>query len=189
MSDFLYHTFPWLREAAGQPYRALFRWQEVPARTVLLREGEPATRLYLLERGCVRAWFAHGDQELTCQFFLEGQRFASLESFTQPAPSLFTFEAIEPSQLYWIAQADLPRLAAHGAFQAELLDFLLSQELHYQREFISFIKHSPTQRYQALLRQRPELVRRVPAQYLASYLGITPVSLSRIKGRLARPQK
>lgn len=143
-----------------------------------------------MEQGCVRAWFEGRSQPLTAQFFLEGQPFTSLESFTQATPSLFTFETVEPSVLYWLAKTDTQRLAAElagpGGYPAAVTEFLLQRQLLYMREFHSFLRDSPAHRYQALLRERPALVRRIPAQYIASYLGITPVSFSRLKARLAR---
>jgi CRP-like cAMP-binding protein len=63
---------------------------------------------------------------------------------------------------------------------------LIQRMAHYARLFLSRIKDSPQERYQALLREQPEIVRRIPQHYIASYLGITPVSLSRIRGRMAR---
>lgn len=183
-------AYSWLDEATWQRYEPRLQRLEVPAKTVLLREGVTASRLYYLEQGCVRSWFEGERQAITTQFFFEGQPFASLESFTQHTPSLFTFETIEPSVLYWLTKADAQLLAAELAgqrpFLAAATDFLLHRQQHYMREFLSFLKHSPAQRYQTLLAERPELVQRVPAQYIASYLGITPVSLSRLKARLAR---
>lgn len=187
MNDtFLRRTYHWLGAADFAQFKARLHSQHIPAGTVLLREGEPATRLYLLERGCVRAWIDKQGRELTCQFFTAGQRFTALGSFADEAPSLFTFEAIEASDLYWTEKADVRQVLAQPDFQAEIVEFLRDRQLHYIQEFLSFIKHSPTERYQRLLRERPDLVRRVPATYLASYLGITPESLSRLKARLSR---
>ena len=68
--------------------------------------------------------------------------------------------------------------------------FLLQRMGNYGRLFLSRIKDGPQQRYEALLREQPEIIRRIPQHYIASYLGITPVSLSRIRGRLVtRPVK
>ena len=58
--------------------------------------------------------------------------------------------------------------------------------VYYMNLYSSFILDSPEERYKALLRDNPRLLERVPQQYIASFLGITPVSLSRIKGRLKR---
>jgi CRP-like cAMP-binding protein len=68
----------------------------------------------------------------------------------------------------------------------QFMSLLVRRMGDYGRLFLSRIKDSPQERYQTLLREQPEIVRRVPQHYVASYLGITPVSLSRIRGRLLR---
>jgi CRP-like cAMP-binding protein len=68
----------------------------------------------------------------------------------------------------------------------QMTDVMFDRQWHYAHHFISFIKYTPRERYAALVKERPELVLRVPQQYIASYLGITPVSLSRIRSKLKR---
>ena len=63
---------------------------------------------------------------------------------------------------------------------------VLARMENYGRLFLSRIKDSPRERYEELLREHPEIVRRIPQHYIASYLGITPVSLSRIRNRIHR---
>lgn len=183
---FLRRTYHWLDAAEYAQFKSLLHPLRVPARTVLLREGEPASRLYLLESGCVRAWLDQRGRELTCQFFTAGQRFSAIQDFGADTPSPFTFETVEASELYWVAKEAWRPLLAQPEFQAEMVEFLRARQLRYLQEFLSYLKHTPTERYQHLLGERPDLVRRVPAQYLASYLGITPESLSRLKARLFR---
>jgi hypothetical protein len=66
----------------------------------------------------------------------------------------------------------------------QMMDVLFERQWNYAHHFLSFIKYTPEERYIQLVRERPELIQRVPQLYIASYLGITPVSLSRIRSRL-----
>jgi CRP-like cAMP-binding protein len=65
-----------------------------------------------------------------------------------------------------------------------MMDAFLERQLNYANHFISFIRDTPKERYLNLVKEKPHIVQRVPQQYIASYLGITPVSLSRIRSRI-----
>ena len=66
---------------------------------------------------------------------------------------------------------------------------IFERTFDYMKHFISSIKDTPQQRYLNLLKEKPEIVKRVPQHYIASYLGVTTVHLSRIKGKLTREKK
>jgi hypothetical protein len=68
----------------------------------------------------------------------------------------------------------------------KMLDVAFDRQFHYMKHFLSFIKDTPEERYLNLLKEKPHIIQRVPLQYIATYLGITPVSLSRIRNRLTR---
>ena len=157
---------------------------EVPARTVLLREGEKAQNVYFVEKGCLRMWFNSNGNEITSQFFMEGKVVASTESLLKGTPSDFTMETIEPSTLYVMPRALFFELMASNAEFKEWFDgFILNRFFYYSRHLLSFLKNSPQERYNELLINNPEIIKRLPQHYIASYLGITPVSLSRIRNR------
>ena len=65
------------------------------------------------------------------------------------------------------------------------IEAMLDRQYYYMRQFISFLNDSPEQRYINLLKEKPHILRRVPLQYIATYLGVTPVSLSRIRKRVS----
>ena len=68
--------------------------------------------------------------------------------------------------------------------RGQMLDIAFNRQFHYMKHFLSFIKDTPTQRYLNLIKENPQIVQRVPQHYIASYLGITPVSLSRIRNKI-----
>jgi CRP-like cAMP-binding protein len=168
-----------------QRYAACFTRLAVPAHTSLLAEGEVAKRAYFIEKGCLRGWFNSHGKDITFQFFFEQQTVSSLESFHDHAPSLFSLETLEPCVLWWVARADaywmLQELGAVPELRDTVAGFLVDRLRHYMAHCVSFIRDSPKQRYQELLRHSPRVVQRVPQHYIASYLGISTVHLSRVK--------
>ncbi len=156
----------------------------VPAKTVLLEEGKVADRLYLIRKGCLRLFFYNEGKDITFQFFFEGDFVASFDSMHKRAPSLFGLESIEPSELAVIGREEFyslinSNLQARQLYEEKLIDRFRA----YQCLFLSRIKNTPQQRYEELLKEYPAIIQRVPQHYIASYLGITPVSLSRIRNR------
>ena len=170
-------------------YISRFKRIEVSAKTILLKEGEVAKKLFLIEKGCVRVWFNNNGKDVTFQFFFENSTVSSIESFRKNFPSPVFIETIEPSVIWWIHKKDLDviiiELNEIPAFRNLFTDTLFERTFAYMKHFFSFIKDTPEQRYLNLLKEKPQLIQRVPQHYIASYLGISSVHLSRIKNKLA----
>ncbi len=169
---------------ALERFRAAAERLSVPARTLLLEEGRVADRLYLIRKGCLRLFFCNDGKEVTFQFFFEGDFVASFDSLHKRQPSLFSLESIEAAELSAIKREDFYALVERvPALRRAWEEKLIERFRVYQLLFLSRIKNTPRQRYEELLKEHPDIVRRVPQHYIASYLGITPVSLSRIRNR------
>ncbi|HEY1055396.1 MAG TPA: Crp/Fnr family transcriptional regulator [Emticicia sp.] len=189
MFDQLKNNFDLNNGKWGQ-YASYFKQQKVPAKTVLLHEGEVAKKMFFVEKGCLRVWFNNNGKDLTSQFFFENSTVSSIESFRKEIPSPVTIEAIEPSTIWWIHKTDLDKILEEIKQVPELrdrfIDALFERTFEYMKYAFSFIKDTPLQRYENLLKERPQLIQRIPQHYIASYLGITSVHLSRIKSQLAK---
>ncbi|MCR8558778.1 Crp/Fnr family transcriptional regulator [Mucilaginibacter sp. BJC16-A38] len=163
---------------------------EVPAKTVLLEEGKVSGHYFFVEKGCVRLCFNNNGNDKTVQFFFENEGLTSFESFLKNTPSLFTIETIEPSVVYLLPKKHLTNLMDELSQEPDFIKMMLAisaeRQLHYMHEFVSFIRDTPEQRYQNLVSERPHIVQRVPQHYIASYLGVSRVHLSRIKSALAK---
>lgn len=177
-----------LNDSKWIEYTNYFNRLEVPAKTILLEEGEISKRLFIIEKGCIRVWFNNNGKDLTTQFFFENQSVASIESFMKKMPSPVFIETIEPCVLWWIHKNDLDKVVEEIKEIPELRDgfitMLFERTFDYIKHFVSFIKDSPTKRYLNLIQERPQVVQRVPQHYIASYLGVSTVHLSRIKSQL-----
>ena len=170
-----------------QAFQGSFTEIEVPAKTLLLREGEVSRQAYQVLQGCVRLWFNDNGRDITFQFFFEGQGVSSIESFRTGRPSLLNMETVEPSKLRVIAKSDFDKMLAEVPGFKELIEESIYQRLeHYFALFLSRIRDTPQQRYLDLVKNHPEIIRRVPQHYIASYLGVTPVSLSRIRNKTGK---
>jgi len=158
--------------------------KKIPSKTVLLHEGDIANEIYIVKEGCLREWFNKDGKDITFQFFFEGQPVASIDSFINQKPSLFTIESIEPSTLISIEKKEFNKLLVTSPdFKDRFQEFIFQRFSDYGQLFLSRIKDSPVERYEDLIKTHPEIVRRIPQHYIASYLGITSVSLSRIRNR------
>lgn len=156
----------------------------IPSKTVLLEEGKVARKLYFVRKGCLRLFFYNAGKDITFQFFFEGDFVASFDSLYKRTPSLFFLESIEPTEVQVIKRDDFFSLIEHNlSLRLQYEEKLIDRFHTYQQLFLSRIRNTPQQRYEELLKEYPNIIKRVPQHYIASYLGITPVSLSRIRNR------
>ena len=166
-------------------FQNVFNERRIASKTILLNEGEIANYVYFIKKGCLREWFNKDGKDITFQFFFEGQPVASIDSFMNNKPSLFTIESIEPSSILSIGKdifAEL--LITYPEFKDKFQDFIFQRFSNYGQLFLSRIKDTPQERYQELIINHPEIIKRIPQHYIASFLGITPISLSRIRNRM-----
>ncbi|NOH61741.1 Crp/Fnr family transcriptional regulator [Vibrio sp. RE88] len=157
---------------------------EVNKKHTLIHEGTFCETVYFIESGCVRSWFNQDGKDVSFQFFMSDTIITACDSFLFGEPSSFTYETLTPSIVHSIQASELKDIMDNNVSLKDIAFTLLSERLrHYQRLFLSRIKDTPQQRYEELVKQSPELIRAIPQHYIASYLGITSVSLSRIRCR------
>ena len=157
--------------------------RQIDARDTLLRAGDVAQHLYLIEKGCLRLYLIDSNgRETSTQFFFEGDVVSSMESFMSGRPSTLYLESLEPCQLWAVGKnALMSHLQSDPMLQSEMQGFLQQRLIHYAQLYTSAIADSPTQRYRALQAEHQQRTDRIPLNILASYLGVTPVHLSRIR--------
>jgi CRP-like cAMP-binding protein len=171
-------------KANWERFQNLFDEKEIHSKTILLQEGDTATHLHFIKNGCLRMWFNKEGKDITFQFFFESQAVSSVESFITGQPSIFTIESIEPSTIVSISSEDWKQmLQAFPEIKEGFQQMLFQRFRNYAQLFLSRIKDTPRERYEDLVKNHPEIIQRVPQHYIASYLGVTPISLSRIRNR------
>lgn len=159
----------------------------VPAKTILLEAGAVSIHMYLIRSGCARLWYNNNREDITLQFFMPGQVVASFDSILHNIPSEFTLETILPTEVEVFEKRDIEAAFKQNA-ESRMLLAMQAFELasKYKNLFLSRIKDTPQQRYESLLREHPDIVAQIPQHYIATYLGVTPVSLSRIRARIGK---
>jgi CRP-like cAMP-binding protein len=154
--------------------------------SLLVREGQSKDLCYFVLKGCVRQYYLVNGEEKTTHFYTEGQPITPFEGTYKGAASKYYLSCMEDCVLSVGSQDRSMALFEQFPRLSELARLATEEELgKSQDNFASFIIHSPEERYLHLLETRPDLLDRVPQYHLASFLGIKPESLSRIRKRLA----
>lgn len=148
--------------------------------------GQPHPYLYIIRCGCLKLLYrnANGD-EWVHEFVAEGDFFCSLTALVTGGLSSYVCEALEACELERVDYPWLERTASlHPACQQALLKSWKGYATRREMRERDLLTLTPAQRYETFTRQHPGLAQRVPQKDLARHLGVTPVSLSRIRGRL-----
>jgi CRP-like cAMP-binding protein len=182
--NFLSHI-PFLNEEERNAIAADLTVRRFKKGTVLLKEGEISSECYFVLKGCLRQYYLVEGEEKTTAFFTEQQAVTSFASYTEQTPSSHYLCCVEDVTL--IVGNFSQEKAMYQKYPKLALITRSMMEQDYgktQEQFAAFITSSPEKRYLDLLENRPDLLQRVPQHQLASYLGITPESLSRIRKRI-----
>ncbi|PVH27109.1 Crp/Fnr family transcriptional regulator [Sphingobacterium corticibacter] len=165
-----------------------FELQQVPAGTVLTRIGGTERKLYFIVQGIVRLYCIGSKQQDVTVFLFKEHHFASsYQSFLTQELSDQALETLEPCTLMVINRRDFDKLHETVPKVNQLTRIIAEQRfINAQRIFSSHITQTPEQRYLNFERQQGDLLLRVPHHIIASFLGITSVSLSRIRNRVCR---
>ena len=160
--------------------------QEFAKKELVLKAGKVEHYLSFIESGMVRFFLDKNDEELTFDFAFSGDFMSGYSSFITRKPAGFHIQALTNTVLWRISYPDLQKVYEHtnagnriGRFAAEQL-FLKKTE----RE-LAFLTQTAEERYLHLLSNQPKLIQEIPGKYLASYIGITPQALSRIRKRIS----
>lgn len=153
--------------------------------TVLLKEGQVPNECYFVLKGLVRQYQFIDGTERTTEFYTESNGTVSSAHYTDQSPSTFNLECMEDCLLI-AGNMDIDE--KHYEQFPELLEItkhMLESDLNKAKQNHSaFILSSPKERYMYFLKTRPDISNRVPLHQIASYLGMTPESLSRIRKRI-----
>ena len=148
----------------------------------LLKEGQIAKDAFVVIKGCIRKYYLQEGEEITSEFYTEFQSAVNIDSMVNQKPSKYYLTCSEDTTVAIMNSAKENALYKKFPRFAEVCRVEMEKMLgSSQEELLVFKNTSPKERYLNLLKERPDLINRVPQYQLASYLGIKPETLSRIR--------
>lgn len=150
-------------------------------------EGKVCDYMCFITRGAVRYYHIKDGQEITGYFSFENELMSAYKSFLKRTPNANYIQALEETELVMISHHNLQQMLNHPllALKMERFGRLIAEYYIccYEDRVTAFITQSPEERYTALEKTAQDIFQRVPQHFIANFLGITPVSLSRIRKR------
>lgn len=187
LEDFLARNMPGTPQEELETIMELMPLRHYKKGHVLLKAGQVAHESYMNLKGLVRSYYLIDGVEQTTAFYQEEEPIASLLSYNQKIPADHYFECMEDcalAVLTWDNEQEMYRRFPHLERGCRIA--IEEGYGRHQQMLARYISSTPEQRYLHLLETSPQLLNRVPQYYLASYLGVKPESLSRIRKRLVQ---
>jgi CRP-like cAMP-binding protein len=153
----------------------------------LLTAGAISKEVYFIINGCMRLFYEKEGVDISAYFFTERMFAGAYDSFISQKPSRHSIETIEECQVLAISHSAYQHLFTEFPKMNEFVRKVLEERFVSLHElFTSLLLDSPEERYLNLIKDRPDLINRIPQHQLATFIGVTPVSLSRIRNRVAK---
>jgi len=153
---------------------------------MILSVGKVEKYVSFIESGIVRYFVQEGEKEITFEIAFESSFATAYDSFLLQQPVPYNAEALTDTLLWSISYSDLQEMYSVTTV-GDRIGRLAAEELYIKknRRQLSLLKDTAEQRYLGLIRDYPHLIQLIPLKYLASYIGITPQALSRIRRRIS----
>ena len=171
-----------LSEHGMEIFLSAWKHWSLPKDYVLLKEHTVSNYIYFIEKGVTRIFYHKNEKEITEWIAMDNQFFLSIQSFFQRTRSHLIINTLEPSEVYGIHHDDFMRLADEHHEVERLLRKMITTSLILSQVRMDSIQfETAQQRYDRLITTSPEVLQRVPLSYIASFLGVTLETLSRIR--------
>lgn len=164
--------------------QSILKTREAGKKEFLLKAGHTCRWIWFVQQGLLRCYYDKEGVEICSWFMSAGDVIISVESFFQQKPSYESIQVIEDSLLYYIDYRELQAIY-HRYPEFNFIGRVLTERYYTlsEQRLYSLRMQRAQDRYDYIRQHFPELILKVPAKYLASYLGITEVTLSKIKSR------
>lgn len=153
---------------------------------MLLKSGEVCHHLYFIRKGAIRGFIKEEDKDITTWISIDNEIVTSISGLNDQAPSIENIQAIEHAELLILSYTDLETLYREY-LEFNIVGRKLLQRYYQDAEGRAFIARIPgaEKKYQYFVQHYPHLINRVPIKYIASFLGVTLETLSRVRKRLS----
>ena len=163
-----------------------FKSKVVKKNSYLLRQGDTCKDLVFVQKGCLRLYYLKDDIEVSVWFAFQQSSAIEIYSFISENPSNYFLQAIEDSEVLYLPKTELNKLYQHQPKMQEMMrNFWEDVILNLINRFTALQKDSAEKRYLDLL-NKPAYLETIPQKYLASFIGVTPTSLSRIRKQIIK---
>jgi CRP-like cAMP-binding protein len=150
--------------------------------SLMLKDSEICRKLYFVDSGLTKTFFVKEEKEFIMRFFLEHTLFTVVDSFTMQTPSTYQIMALEETTVTCLMQTDLELLCKkHHCIETAFRKLLSVAVINMMKRISEMLEENATERYNHFLKDNGHLLQRISLGDLANYLGITQVSLSRIR--------
>lgn len=157
----------------------------------ILRAGEVCRERVYINKGCFRRYMLDDHaKEVIINFAFEEWWVGDLESFQNHQPGIYYVQAMEDSEVFCINEKNL-RLLFEAVPKFSVFDYKKIEKSHFAmlKRLAMMQSASPEEKYLSMIEKYPQIIQRIPLHYIASYLGIEPESLSRLRKRLSHKEK
>lgn len=169
-------------EELEQDIKARLTYRAYAKKDILLKPGDISNYMYAIEKGLLISFYERNENEVVNWFLMENDITMSLLSFHRREPTTETIVAFEDCEIYLLHYEDLMELYKKY-LEFNVFGRVMTEYYHCQNEerLIAMRKGRAQEKYEWLLTHYPEVIRRVPSKYIASYLGISEETLSRVR--------
>ena len=151
---------------------------------LLLNRGSVCNHLFFIDMGLSKTYFNNGDKEFIMRFFCEKEMFTVLDSFITQQPSTYYIKALEATEVIYIEQKELEELCRkHHSIETFFRKLVSIAVVNMMKRISEMLEENASARYDHFIKDNGSLLQRISLGDLASYLGITQVSLSRIRSQ------
>ena len=184
MRNFAMHVS--LDEEEADYVQSVLQHKIIPKNSVLLKSGDTCRSIYFVNKGCLRIFNTddNGDEH-NISFFPEFWWAADISSFSTQTPAFYTISALEDSAVFRLDYTAFEKLLVTVPKMERFFRILVQNGFHlYQLRITSNLSKTAEERYEEFQKQYPGLEQRIPQKHIASYVGITPVFLSKVRKKL-----
>lgn len=162
------------------------KYETHPKGSIILKMGDVENYVSVIEEGAVRFVIPDEEAETTFGFAFEGHFFSAYDSFVFQKPVKYQIETLTEVKVWRISHEDLNNLF-HNTREGNLVGRQMAEQFFCgkQNRELSLLTKSATERYYQLFKRQPQIIKEIPLKYIASYIGITPQALSRIRAEVS----
>ena len=180
------HNISPIDQDAWLDFKKLLQPKELGKHEFLIQEGSPVHHGYLLLEGVIRVFFNKDGNEYNKTFFVPGMFPTPLTALLSRSPCALSFQALTPCRLLRFSYPQFRMLfARHRCLETLMLSILEQEWIKKESHDIRMVTNDATTNYLIFRKTYPDLEKLIPQYHIASYLGITPIQLSRIRNQLA----